>query len=32
MRLTAVIAETPACIAVIRAEIAPRGKASRDTA
>ena len=32
MRLTAVIAETPARIAVIHAEIAPRATASRDTA
>jgi len=32
MRLTAVIAETPARVAVIGAEIAPRGTASRDTA
>jgi hypothetical protein len=32
MRLTAVIAETPARVAVIRAEIAPRATVSRDTA
>jgi hypothetical protein len=32
MRPTAVIAETPARVAVIGAEIAPRGKVSRDTA
>jgi uncharacterized Zn-binding protein involved in type VI secretion len=32
MRPTAVIAETPARVAVIGAEIAPRGTASRDTA